>query len=111
MDFYQAAVDICHFGLAHLNGEMMEASTFELWCEPQQTNDGKDTGYGIGWRNSSDFEGHHWVGHSGGSVGGTSLMLCYPDQSLVVVVLTNLSQAALQQMPFEIASIFKDNCK
>jgi hypothetical protein len=49
------------------------------------------------------------VGHSGGSVGGTSMLLIYPDEELIVVTLVNLSSAKMDNLARQLASTVLKN--
>ncbi len=104
--FLSTAHDLIRFGQAQLRNACMTERTFEKWTTSLQTNDGELTDYGIGWRLGEDSLGRDWVGHSGGSAGGTSRMMIYPDSGLVVVILTNISQAPLKEMADGIAVSF-----
>ena len=65
----------------------------------QTTNDGTRTNNGIGFFSGKDDKERNWVGHSGGSVGGTSRLLIYPEQDIAIVTLVNLSSAQMAK-PF-----------
>ena len=80
--------------------------TFDLFTTSQKTNNGEETGYGMGWRSAKDREGRHYVGHSGGSVGGTSMLQIYPAEQVIVIILTNISQANIGNLTSEIANAF-----
>jgi len=106
--FLSTSNDVAHFGRQHLQNEYLTASTFAEWTKPQQTRDGKSTSYGIGWRSETDERGYQWVGHSGGSVGGTTMLYCYPEQDLVVAMIVNLSGAQIGLLARKIAWTFLD---
>lgn len=104
--FIGTAEDLIRFGNAHLKPGYLKANTLQLWTTPQIKNDGKATNYGIGWSSNNDNKNRHWYGHSGGSVGGTSYLIIYPESQLVVVTLVNLSNAKFDNLPFRIANQF-----
>ena len=60
----------------------------------------------IGWRQGKTPNGHQWYGHSGGSVGGTTMMALYPEKELIVVTLVNLSSAQMDNLAHKIADLF-----
>ena len=104
--FLSSAEDVVKFGNAYLQKRIFSEKTIqELW-KPLTTNDGKSTNYGIGWRKGEDKKGRLWMGHSGGSIGGTSMLMLYPEQEMVVVVLCNMSSAKMDQLPFRVAEQF-----
>ena len=60
----------------------------------------------MGWANGTDKKGRNWIGHTGGGVGATSMLLIYPEYELVVVMLVNLTDAKTRDLPFRIAEQF-----
>jgi serine beta-lactamase-like protein LACTB len=103
--FLSTSEDLVLFARAHMSTEYISESAMRTLTTSQKTRDGKKTNYGIGWRTAIDTEGYHWLGHSGGAVGGTSRFMIYPDEEIIVVVLTNLSSARLGNLPEQIAWI------
>ncbi|MBX2817780.1 MAG: beta-lactamase family protein [Saprospiraceae bacterium] len=101
--FLSTSEDVARFAMQHLDGKFLSDATFKEWTTTQYTSDGKATNYGIGWRSAIDDQGDHWVGHSGGSVGGTTMMLCYPEYDLVVVTITNMSGGQVGGLARQIA--------
>ena len=89
--FVSTAEDLVRFGLAHLEPDFLEAATLEMLHTSQETQDGEETGYGIGWRVGKDEHGRRIIGHGGGSVGGTTTLTVYPEQGLAIAMITNLS--------------------
>ena len=104
--FISTAEDVAKFAQSHLDGGILLPSTVALWTKGQATIDGKNTKYGIGWRGDIDSKGRRWIGHSGGSVGGTSMMLVYPEERVIVITLVNLSRAKMGNLAFRIANQF-----
>ena len=89
--FVSTAEDLVRFGLAHLGPGFLEAGTLEMLHTSQETRDGEETGYGIGWRVGKDEQGRRTIGHGGGSVGGTTTLVVYPEHGLAIAMITNLS--------------------
>lgn len=104
--FLSTADDLMKFARAHLDLDFYKESTFEYFTTPLLTNSGESTGYGLGWRKATDEFDRTWVGHSGGSVGGTSIMMIFPSHKVVVILLTNFSQANIGRLSMEIAHAF-----
>ena len=104
--FISTAEDLLKFSNAVYTYKIVDQ---ELLKEFQSTNtlsDGSKTNYGLGWSSNTDKKGRPWVGHSGGSVGGTSMFLTYPEYGLTVVTLVNLSSAKMDQLAWRIAEQF-----
>lgn len=104
--FISTAEDMIQFAHGHIYGDYLQAESLALLTTSQVTNKGKKTNYGLGWRCGEDKKGRKWFGHSGGSVGGTSYLIIYPEEEIVVVTLVNLSSARLNNLPFRIAEQF-----
>ncbi len=91
--FLSTTGDVVRFANAHLTDEFLSEAAKQLLFTEQQTRDGEGVGYGFGWFIGDDDEGRRLLSHSGGSVGGTSMMIIQPDTRVVVVGLINLSRA------------------
>lgn len=102
--FISSADDVVDFAVAHLEPGYLKESTLNELFASQHTNEGKATNYGLGWRSGEDKKGRAWIGHSGGSVGGTTMMLIYPEEKLIVVTLVNLSSAKTGDLAFRLAN-------
>jgi CubicO group peptidase (beta-lactamase class C family) len=98
--------DLVRFAFAHLRPGFLHTETLEAMMTPMRTSSGEETGYGIGWRLSQDERGHRTVGHGGGSVGGTSSLLAYPEHSVVVAMQVNLTDARYGNLPSRLAWLF-----
>lgn len=102
--FISSAEDVVDFAIAHLEPGYLKENTLKELFESQYTSEGKATNYGLGWRSGEDKKGRQWIGHSGGSVGGTTMMLIYPEEKLIVVTLVNLSSAKTGDLAFRLAN-------
>lgn len=108
--FISNAEDLVKFGNAQLNGSFLKEETVKLFTTPIKPANGEETNYGLGWFSGIDNFGHHWIGHAGGAMGGRSILIFYPEDKIVVSLLTNLGPA---KMPVEeaqiISNIFRSN--
>ena len=91
--FLSTTEDVLRFADAHLDDAYLSESARKLLFTEQRTLAGEGVGYGFGWFIGGDGDGRRLLLHSGGSVGGTSLMVMQPDTRVVVVGLINLSGA------------------
>jgi len=98
--------DLVRFGLAHLSDEFLSQQTIEMMWTSQITSDGQEAGYGIGWNIWTDEAGRRVIGHGGGSVGGITELRIYPDQGLVIAIITNTSPADLTPLTDSIVDVF-----
>lgn len=90
--FLSTAPDLVHFGSALLHPGFLKDESLKLLFTSQKTISGKETGYGMGWFIGKSANGERIYQHSGGSVGGTSQLILYPDSHVVVALVTNLSE-------------------
>ena len=89
--FLSTSEDLVRFGSAMLRpGVLNEAALKEMFTA-QHTSTGKPIEYGIGWFVGKSQSGKPIYAHSGGSVGGTSQLILYPETHVVVALVTNMS--------------------
>lgn len=93
--FLSTPTDILKFANAHLSDDFLDAKGRSLLFSRQKTNDGESTNYGFGWGVRNDTAGRLLLGHTGGSVGGTSIFQMNADNDIVVALTINQSRANL----------------
>jgi CubicO group peptidase (beta-lactamase class C family) len=91
--FLSTAEDLVRFGSALLQPGLLKAATLKTMFTPQKTKTGETTEYGIGWFIHKSQSGKLVYEHAGGSVGGTSQLMLYPETHVVVALVNNLSSA------------------
>ena len=64
---------------------------------PHKTSAGEETGHGIDWGVGKTPSGKSFYAHSGGSVGGTSQLIVYPDSRVVIALAISLSEATWKE--------------
>ncbi|MBI5771244.1 MAG: beta-lactamase family protein [Verrucomicrobia bacterium] len=105
--FLSNTEDLVRFGTAHLQPGFLKAASLAAMFTPQKTTDGKPTTYGIGWVVNKDARGHRILMHTGGSIGGTSVLLLHPESKTVVAMVCNHSRSPFAKEAYEaIAEIF-----
>jgi len=104
--FLSTSEDLVRFGFAHLSDQFLQPDTIEMMWTSQLSGAGEPTGYGIGWGMRTDDHGRQLIGHTGGSVGGTTNLRIYPDEGLVIAVIANTSQADLGTLTDSIVEVF-----
>ena len=104
--FLSTPEDLIRFGSAHLEPGFLQAETLQTFFTSQRLNDNEVTNYGVGWRTVMNEEGQHIVSHSGGSVGGTTMLIVNLDTGLVVAAVGNLSGGPIAAMARRIATVF-----
>ena len=104
--FLSTSEDLVRFAFAHLTDEHLKPDTIKTMWTSQKTSAGEETGYGIGWRIRTDEAGRTVIGHTGGSVGGTTQLRIYPDDDLVIAVITNTSGGDIGGVTDDIVNTF-----
>ena len=89
--FLSTAEDLIKFGNEIINSKLITKETVAELVTSQKTSDGKKTNYGIGFRTDISRNDTPRYSHSGGGIGATALLLMYPKEEIVIVILTNLS--------------------
>jgi|AntRauTorcE11897_2_1112592.scaffolds.fasta_scaffold00093_17 CubicO group peptidase (beta-lactamase class C family) len=106
--FLSTTEDMIRFGEAHLTNEFLNQETIDHLMKPLQTSDEESTGYGFGWSTFIDSEGNEWKGHSGGSIGGSTMFFLHRENGVVVAFAINRSGAPMADLRDELAKIFID---
>lgn len=85
--FESSAREMSELGTKLLDGVILRQATLNTMWTAQSADDGPTT-YGLGWSIGSQ-NGNKIVAHSGSQVGAASYWLIYPDDDIVVTVLSN----------------------
>ena len=93
--FLSTPEDMLVFANAHLEPGFLQAETLDMLFTSQRLRDGTETGYGIGWRSATNEHGERIVSHTGGSVGGRTVLTLNRDTGLIVAIVANLSGAPI----------------
>ena len=89
--FLSTTEDLARFGSALLQPDFLSKESLALLFTSQKTKSGEETGYGMGFSVGKSKSGQRIFHHSGGAVGGTSQLILYPDQHLVIAMICNYS--------------------
>ena len=87
--FLSNAEDLVRFGSALLQPGFLKPESLRLLFTSQKTSKGEETGYGMGWAIHNSKSGLRVYEHSGGSAGGSSQLILYPDTQVVVAMICN----------------------
>jgi len=101
------ADDMARFEAAILADKLIKHSTRELMWTSQKTEDGKPTGYGLGW-GTLDKLGVHIMAHTGGQQGTSTAFALVPERRAGVVVLANMDGVNSGGLAEEILKIVLD---
>ena len=73
---------------------------------PMQTSKSKNTKYGIGIGIVKLKNNTIRYAHSGGGMGATAFLLMYPQEEIVISILTNLSGVNIRKLVGELEGVF-----
>ncbi|MGC9471805.1 MAG: serine hydrolase domain-containing protein [Bacteroidales bacterium] len=104
--FLSTAEDLLRFARAVQADSFISRSVFEEFIRSQTTSDGEPTHYGMGWVSRTNAMGMKWFGHSGGSVGGTTQLIIYPEEQVAVAMVCNISDAPYGDIHHRLACLF-----
>ncbi|MDH5397205.1 MAG: beta-lactamase family protein [Cyclobacteriaceae bacterium] len=105
--FISTSEDLIKFGNAHLLlPGFLKTETLQEFIRPQMINDTTTTTYGIGWVNRITADGVKYYGHSGGSVGGITMLAIYPEYNVVVALVSNSSNVSYNGVFHKMAAWF-----
>ncbi len=104
--FLGTAEDLITFGRHIFWENFLQPETVEMLTTSLKLTTGEETNYGIGWSIGTDDQGRRYYGHSGGSVGGTTQFVVYPEQELILAVVANMGGVSFRDSHLEIANFF-----
>lgn len=91
--------DLAAWNQALLAGKLIKRETLERAWTPYKLADGTSTGYGYGWAIGA-YEGRRMIQHGGGIPGFTSVGILFPEDRLLVIMLTNSAVPGRAPSPF-----------
>jgi len=103
--YLSTAGDMVAYASAYLDPGFLAPETVELLWTSMRTSDGEETGYGIGWR-VGERDGRREIHHTGGAMGGSTVLILYPDDGVAVAVLTNVGGAPATAIARPVARLF-----
>jgi len=118
--FIASVEDLVRFGDAFLQPGFLPQEGLDLLFTSQRTNEGVETGYGIGWSvgafgelfpadspmRDSALAGLRVMHHGGSSVGGRAFLLLIPERRMVVALLVNSNRFGGGRVAGEVAAPF-----
>lgn len=107
--FISTAEDVVRFGYRLLHGGLLQQNTLSMLFTSLKTNDGKETGYGLGWRVWQDASNNQLIGHTGGSVGGTTSFIMHPKEDIMLCIISNMSSTRYGNADDEILRYFVES--
>jgi CubicO group peptidase (beta-lactamase class C family) len=104
--YLSTAADVARLGAALLRPGFLEQKTRDELFRPLATAGGQETEFALGWRVGKDDRGRRIFYQPGGGLGISSWIVLYPDERLVVAVLTNKTGAPSGTVAARVAEAF-----
>lgn len=95
--YLSTTTDILKLGNAYLQNTLVAKAIKDTFLTTARVG-GVPTYYGLGWQVSSDVMGRTYYGHIGNGVGGYSNFFVYPNEEMVVCILTNGTNPNIQEV-------------
>lgn len=106
--FIATSEDLVKFGNEIINPMILSKASIKELVTPLYTDDGKSTAYGIGFGVANTKKGTLQYSHSGGGMGATTFLMMYPEEQIVISIVTNLSQVPIRQLTTKLEDVFID---
>ena len=110
--FLSTPTDMVRFAIAINSGKLLKPDTVKLLQTSQRLPSGAETGYGLGWDlETVSLAGTQttMIGHHGDSLGGmVSSLMTFPDQGIVVSVISNISYSDTSGLAVQLAHAFAE---
>ena len=98
-----APEDLVRLVLALLDGRVLGPASMDRMFAAQADIPDEPYHYGLGWFVGTDDQGRRRIWHTGGAVGGSGVVLFYPERDLVVATLANASDVPHLDLAQEMA--------
>lgn len=102
--YLSTARDMARYGASFLTHEILDPATVDLLWTPVVPS-GEDSRYGLGW-NRAVVDGVDTAWHTGGAMGGTTVLIVQPERNIAVAILTNVQGAGQTGTAHAIADLF-----
>jgi CubicO group peptidase (beta-lactamase class C family) len=110
--FLSTPSDLVRFAMAINGGTLLQPATVQVLQTSQRLPSGEETGYGLGWDLETvalASQQTRLVGHDGESLGGmVASFMTFPEQGIVVSVMSNISYADTYALAVKLAQAFAE---
>ena len=106
--FLSTSNDLILFGNEIISPQILSEASIKELTTPLILESGENTNYGIGFGIGTTQKETIKYSHSGGGMGASTLLLMYPEENIIISILSNLSQAPIKRLGEELELIFID---
>lgn len=104
--FLSTSEDLIKFGEEIISPKTVSKEALSEMITSQKLKSGKITGYGIGFSVECTKNNTHKYYHTGGGVGASSILLIYPEEEIVISILTNRSGVNMETLGLALEYVF-----
>ncbi|MCB4799543.1 serine hydrolase domain-containing protein [Neotamlana laminarinivorans] len=104
--FISTSEDLIKFGNEIIHPTLISKTVLSELLTPQILDSGKNTHYGVGFSVDLSKNKTPRFGHSGGGVGASTLLLIYPEEEVVISIVTNLSNVPVYDLGNQLEALF-----
>ncbi len=97
--------DVVRLVPALLDGTVLQPSSLDEMFAPQASIEDESHHYGLGWFVGKDDQDRRRIWHTGGAMGGSGVVLFYPERELVIATLANASDVPHLDLAEEMARV------
>jgi CubicO group peptidase (beta-lactamase class C family) len=105
--YLSSVIDLVKIGNTLLYPGFLKQETIDLITKPYILKTGQTSMFGFGLIVNKDNEGKPFLGQKGSVSGGSSALLIYPEDKLVIAIACNIGDSSWELPVFEVASIFQ----
>ncbi|MEP0845088.1 MAG: serine hydrolase [Phycisphaerae bacterium] len=99
-------LDLARYDAALYTERLVKKATLEQMWTPARFNDGRPSGYGLGW-GISTVDGHRCLSHTGGHATGFSTILQrYVDDGVTIILFTNRQGVDTGRIARRVAALY-----
>ncbi|MFK2819747.1 serine hydrolase domain-containing protein [Flavobacteriaceae sp. LMIT009] len=104
--YVSTSEDLLKFGNEIMSPKILSKASVKELVTSLKTNDGEPTDYGIGFGVVKTKNNTRRYSHSGGGIGATTFLLMYPEEDIVIAIVTNLSGVPIRELVGQIEDVF-----
>ena len=109
--FVGTAQDLVKLYLNVLNQKVLTPETTSMYFSQILKDSGESTNYAFGIGDAVSSDGIRYHSHSGSALGANAILFIYPENKVVIVMLSNLNNKAINNKIGEIANLFNQAAK
>lgn len=93
--FLSTSHDVAKLGNALLESKFLPNDIQQEMLQTQCVDNQQETGYGIGWQSTFDWNNRLYYGHVGNGIGGYAWFYVYPQEQVVVSMCMNITNPSI----------------